>query len=140
MSDLKPLVRELYAGASAGGDLEATIEKCIAEDFVDHEEPPPGMDGNGPGLVRQLFEMVHAGFPDFHVEIHDLLQDGDKVVARVDFVGTHQGDFMGVPASGNQMRMPVFDLFEFRDDKVVAHWGLMDLGALMSQIGADGAP
>ena len=140
MSDLKSVVRDLYAGVSAGGDIEATVKRCIAADFVDHEEPPPGMPENGPDLVRALFRMVRAGFPDFRVEVHDLLQDGDKVAARAEFLGTHESEFMGVPASGNQMKMSVFDLFEFRGDKVIAHWGLMDMGVLMAQIGAPATP
>lgn len=140
MSDLKAVVQDLYAGVSAGGDIAATVARCIAEDFVDYEEPPPGMPESGPDLVRELFQMVRAGFPDFRVEVHDLLQEGDKVAARAEFFGTHESEFMGVPASGNQMKMSVFDLFEFRSDKVVAHWGLMDMGALMAQIGAPATP
>ena len=44
--------------------------------------------------------MMHEAITEFHVDVHDLLQDGDKVVAQVSFVGPHTGEFMGVPASG----------------------------------------
>lgn len=138
MGDLKGLARGLYDGSAAGADLDATIDRYIADDFVEYEELPPGIEGSGKEAGRQMFAMMHAAFPDFRAEIHDLLEDGDKVAARVDFVGTHQGEFMGIPPSGNQMRVQVLDILQFRDDKVIAHWGLMDTAALMAQIGAEG--
>ena len=80
--------------------------------------------------------MMLAAFPDFRATVHELLQDGDKIVARVTFGGTHQGEFMGVPASGNQIQWDAIDILQFRDDKAVAHWGVMDMAAAMSQMGA----
>ena len=106
----------------------------MAEDFIEHEEVP-GMD-NTRDTPRQLFKMMHAAFTDFHVNVHDLLQEGDKVVARVSFVGTHTGDFMGVPASGNPVHISAIDIIQFRGDQCVAHWGVMDMAAAMAQMGA----
>ena len=47
----------------------------------------------------------------------DYPADGDKVVARVTFSGTHQGDFMGIPASGNHVEWDVIDILQFRGDQ-----------------------
>jgi predicted ester cyclase len=80
--------------------------------------------------------MMLAAFPDFRATVNDLLQDGDKVVARVTFSGTHQGEFMGVPASGNQVQWDAIDIIQYRDDQAVAHWGVMDMAAAMAQMGA----
>jgi steroid delta-isomerase-like uncharacterized protein len=139
MGELKAVARGLYEGMGAGGDLDATLERYTADDFVEHEEVPPGIEGSGRDIPRQMFAMVRGAFPDFRVEVHDLVEEGDRVAARVDFVGTHQGEFMGIPASGTQVRIPVFDLFEMRDGKIAAHWGVMDMAGLMAQIGAGGA-
>ncbi len=79
--------------------------------------------------------LLHA-FPDFRATVHELLQDGDKVVARVTFSGTHQGEFMGIPASGNHVEWSVIDIIEVRGDKAVAHWGVMDMAGAMAQMGA----
>jgi predicted ester cyclase len=68
--------------------------------------------------------------------VTDLLHDGDKVGAHVTFSGTHKGDFMGVPASGNRVEWSVIDLLQLRDDKCVAHWGVMDMAGAMAQMGA----
>ena len=63
-----------------------------------------------------------------------------KVVARVRFSGTHQGEFMGIPATGNAFDISVIDIIEFRGDKAVAHWGLMDTAKMMEQLGVGSPP
>jgi steroid delta-isomerase-like uncharacterized protein len=137
MSDYKALVREMLKGIAAGGDIDAVVDKYVAEDFIEHEEIP-GM-GNTRDTPRQLFKMMHAAITDFHVDVHDLLQEGDKVVARISFVGTHTGEFMGVPASGNPVNINAIDILQFRGDQCVAHWGVMDMaGALASTCASSG--
>ena len=134
MSDYKALVREMFGAIAAGQDVDAAIDKYMAEDFVEHEEVP-GMD-NTRDTPRRLFKMMQAAFTDFHVDVHDVLQDGDKVVARISFVGTHTGEFMGVPASGNPVNFDAVDIVQMRGDQCSAHWGVMDVAGAMAQMGA----
>ncbi len=134
MSDYKALTQEMYRAVAAGGDVDAAVDRYMAEDFFEHEDIP-GMD-NTRDTPRQLFKMLHAAITDFDVEVHELLQDGDKVVARVSFVGTHTGDFMGVPASGNPVHINAIDILQFRGDQCAAHWGVMDMAGAMAQMGA----
>ena len=89
-------MRRAYDLISAGnidgfGDL-------VADGFVEHEETP-GLEPTKEG-VKQFFHMYRAAFPDLRMEPQDVLVSGDKVVARVRATGTHQGEFMGMPASG----------------------------------------
>jgi steroid delta-isomerase-like uncharacterized protein len=134
MGDYKALLQEMYDSMVPGKDVDAMIDRFMAEDFVEHEAIP-GMD-NTRETPRQLFKMMLAAFPDFRATIHDMLQDGDKVAVRATFSGTQQGEFMGMPASGNGVEWAVIDILQFRDDKVVAHWGVMDLAGAMAQMGA----
>lgn len=134
MTDLKTLAQGMYDGLRSGSDIDALTEKYIAEDFVEHE-PVPGLEGTGRDIPRQMFAMLHTAFPDFRADVHELLQDGDKVVARATFAGTHEGEFMGIPATGNSFAIPVIDILQFRDDKCIAHWGIMDMAAMMEQLG-----
>jgi len=134
MTDLKELTKAMFEGIEAGSDIDLTVDKYMAEDFVEHE-PVPGMD-NTRETPRQMFKMMHTAFPDFHIDVQEMLQDGDKVVSRLTMAGTHEGDFMGVPPSGNSFEINVIDILEFRDEKAVAHWGVMDMAGLMEQIGA----
>lgn len=136
MTDYQALTREMFDSMTAGADVDAIVDRFMAEDFVEHEAVP-GMD-NTRETPRQLFKMMLAAFPDFGIDVHDLLQDGDKVVARLTFRGTHQGEFMGVAASGNHIEWPAIDILQFRDDQAIAHWGVMDMASAMAQM--QGAP
>jgi predicted ester cyclase len=50
--------------------------------------------------------------------------------------GTHQGDLMGVPATGNQVEIETLDIIRIQDGKVAEHWGVTDAMGIMEQIGA----
>lgn len=116
------------------GDLDGFFE-YLADDFVEHE--------SGPGLAptkagtREIFAMLTAGFPDLRFEAEDIIESGDKVVARARITGTNKGDFMGVPASGKPIDIQAIDIVRFGDDGLVhEHWGVMDVMSMMQQIGA----
>lgn len=139
MTDLKALLQRMYDEmGSSGTDIDAMIDEYLAEDFVEHEEVP-GM-GNTRESPRQLFKMMRGAFPDLRMNSEDLIQEGDKVVARFTMTGTHRGEFMGVPASGNKIEVKGIDILQHRGDKFVAHWGMMDMAVMMEQMGATGHP
>lgn len=98
----------------AGSDIDAAIEKYMADDFVNHEAIA-GM-GTTRDTPRQMFKMMHAAFPDFRMDVLEMLQEGDKVVSRVVMLGTHEGEFMGVPASGSQIEVNTIDIMQFRGE------------------------
>jgi steroid delta-isomerase-like uncharacterized protein len=133
MTDHKALVQDLYDALVPGVDVSAVIDRYFADDFVENEAFP-GQDDSRE-TPKQMFTMVFAAFPDFRATVHDIIVDGDKAAVRLTFSGTHQGEFMGVPASGNRAEFSVIDIHEFRGDKIVAHWGVTDMAALMAQIG-----
>jgi steroid delta-isomerase-like uncharacterized protein len=118
----------------SAGDLGGFFDH-VADDFVDHETGP-GVEPTKAG-TRQLFEMITAGFPDLRFEAEDVLESGDKVVARVRVTGTNRGDFMGIPASGKSIDVQAIDILRFDADGLVhEHWGVMDIMSMMQQIGA----
>ena len=61
--------------------------------------------------AKQFFGMVHQAFPDLHAEVHDVIAEGELVAARVTYTGTHQGEFVGIPATGKQTTTSGVDLF-----------------------------
>ena len=138
MSDNKATMLRVYDEIFSQGDLDK-IDELLADDFVEHEELPPGIPP-GKGAPKALMSMMHDAFPDFHVTVEEMLEDGDKVITRARFSGTHQGEFMGIPATGKTFDIAVIDIVEFRDGKGVAHWGVMDMAAMMQQLGIGGPP
>ncbi len=126
-------LRRLYDAVNAH-DVDA-IAAIMADDFIEHEEMP-GLAPTRQGAL-DLFAMSFVAFPDLRFEPEDVLVDGDKGVARLRFTGTHQGEFMGVPASGKRVDVQLIDITRFGDDGLAhEHWGVMDALALMQQVGA----
>jgi steroid delta-isomerase-like uncharacterized protein len=82
--------------------------------------------------VGQLFA---SAFPDLNVTIHDQVAEGDKVVTRMSFVGTHQNDFQGVPATGKAINLEGYILDRFIDGKIVEHRAMFDTMTMMQQLG-----
>lgn len=138
MPDLKATMERIIEEAFNGGNV-AVLDDLVAEDFVEHEDLPPDVP-QGRAAPRAMITMMRAAFPDLKVTVEDMLQDGNKVVTRSRFAGTHKGEFMGIAPTGNKFDVPVIDIVEFRDDKAVAHWGVMDNAAMMEQLGVTGAP
>ena len=93
-------MRRLYELLSAG-DVDG-FGDSLADDFIDHEELP-GLSPTKEG-VKTFFHMYLAAFPDLRMDAEDVLSSGDKVVARVRARGTHQGELMGMPATGKADR------------------------------------
>lgn len=130
-------MRRLYDLINAG-DIDG-FGDLVADDFVEHEETP-GFEPTKEG-VKQLFHMYRAAFPDLRMEAEDVLPSGDKVVARVRATGTHQGEFLGLPASGKSADVELIDIIRFGDDGLAhEHWGVLDALGLMQQLGAIPGP
>jgi len=126
-------MKRLYDLINAG-DIDGFGE-LLAEDFVEHEEMP-GLQPSKEG-VKQLFHMYRAAFPDLRMEAQDVLVSGDKAVARVRATGTHQGEFLGMAATGKSVDVQLIDITRFDDDGLAReHWGVFDALAMMQQLGA----
>ena len=134
----KELFRRFVEEVFNRGNLSLTDE-FLAPNFIEHEELPPGIPNDREG-VKQLTTMLRSAFPDFKAKIEDIIAEGDKVVVRMTWSGTHQGEFMGIPPSGKSVSFGVIDIVRMARGKFVEHWGLMDSSMMMQQIGAVPAP
>ncbi|EMD64861.1 hypothetical protein COCSADRAFT_199097 [Bipolaris sorokiniana ND90Pr] len=115
---------------------DATIgQEVVSESALFHvpfgPEPLKGLDG-----YMQILGMMRSAFPDISWTLQETIAEGDKVVARFETRGTHQGAFMGVPASGKQICMTALNIYRFEDGKIVEERGQPDIFGLMVQIGA----
>lgn len=129
----KLLVQRLVKDVQEAGQL-ALIDDLFAEDFVDHS-PLPGLAPTRDG-VRTLFGGMLAAFPDLKITIHEQVAEGEKVVTRKTFEGTHRGDFMGIPPSGNPISFSVIDILTIRDGRFREHRVVVDQLHLLRQLGA----
>ena len=130
-------IRRLYELINAG-DIDGFGQQ-LAEDFAERNEVP-GIPPTKAGVV-QYFRMLMAAFPDFRMEVEDVIASGDKAVARLRVTGTHQGEFMGIPATGRSANVDLIDITRFGDDGLAReHWGVVDQLAMMQQLGVIPAP
>jgi predicted ester cyclase len=81
-----------------------------------------------------------VAFPDFHHDIKDIVAEADKVTARVTLTGTHDGEFMGIPPTGNKIEYNAVLTARFADKRIIELWGVADMMTLMMQLGMELKP
>jgi steroid delta-isomerase-like uncharacterized protein len=129
----KALVRRIWEEIFNRRNL-ALADDLIAPGSVNHEAPP-GITTEGPEEVRQVVRMLTTAFPDHRIDILELVAEGDKVVTRSLFSGTHQGPFMGIPPTGKHFTMEQINITQVVNGKAVEHWGVRDDLGMMQQLG-----
>lgn len=130
----KALARRLVEEAYNGGRLDVTDE-LVAGDFVGHDPSLPE-EVRGPAGVKELIAGYRAAFPDIHVTIEDQIADGDRVVTRWSVKGTHQGELMGMPATGKQATVTGITIDRIVGGRIAESWDNWDTLGLMQQLGA----
>jgi predicted ester cyclase len=129
----KAVVRRFNEEFISPGNLDA-FHDLLASDVLDHTALPgfpPGAEG-----VKQLFFGVYrTAFPDLYVEIYDQVAEGEKVVTRKAFHGTHPGPLMSIPPTGKQVTIRVIDIVRVVNGQIVEHWSVVDQLGLMHQLG-----
>ena len=129
----KAIVRRWYEEGFTKGNL-AAVDELIATDFVDHNQPAPGLAGGLEG-TKEVITMMRTAFPDFRITVEDMVAEGDKVVARVTARATHKGEFMGIAPTGKQAAIEVIDIVRIAGGKMVERWGIFDQLGLMQKLG-----
>ena len=125
-------IQRLYDLINAG-DIDG-FGRQLADDFVERNEVP-GIPPTKAGVI-QYFQMLLAAFPDFRMDVEDVIASSDKAVARVRVTGTHKGEFMGIPATHKSAAVNLIDITRFGNDGLAhEHWGVVDQLALMQQLG-----
>lgn len=125
----KALIRQFNEEAWNGHDVEARA-RYLGPNFA--------INGRVVDPVRstQRFSSLFVAFPDFHRMKEDTIAEGDKVVARYTVTGTHQAEFMGVPATGKKVSFSWITIYRIADGKVAEEWLLFDQLGLLQQLGA----
>lgn len=133
----KELVRRMYEEAWNEGRLEVVDEICSP----DYRGIGPYGNEMGPDSVKIGISSRRAAFPDVHVSIDDLVSEGDKVVCRLTFTGTHRGEYQGFAPTGKSVTWTGIWIYRVADEKFVERWHNWDLLGLLEQLrGGSGEP
>jgi predicted ester cyclase len=89
----------------------------------------------GPGARRKLYEMFYEAIPDARGEVVDVVAEDDKVVLVDRFGGTHRGEFLGRPGTGDHIEWLAMHIYTVRDGKVLEDAYMRDELAIMQQLG-----
>ncbi len=118
-------------------------EGCNKHNLALFDELIPDCVYRGPGVgelrgeaYRQFLASVHAAFPDGHWTIEDQVAEGDKVVTRWRFTGTHQAEIMGLAPTGKQTTISGVLINRIVEGKIVEEWEEYDTLGMMQQLGA----
>ena len=111
----------------------ASIDELFATDFV-FNYPPLGVAPDREGYKQAMTDWV-AALTDIHGTTEDMVAEGDKVVVRWTFGGTHKGEFMGIAPTGKQVTITGISILRIVGGRIVEEWGEMDNLGLMEQLG-----
>lgn len=129
----KAIVRRFYEEVMSQGNMNL-LDEIMASDFKDHGETlfgsPQGCD-----TLKQGITASRAVFVDLHVQLHDVIADGEMVGVRGTMRCTHQGEFLGVSPSGNELSWNGLALFRIVDGKITERWFNSDSLSITQQLG-----
>src|SRR5215211_5062705 len=120
----KALVREFFEEAWGKGNM-AAVDEFMAADYVEH--PRPSTLSPGPEGLKQLIAAYRTAFPDLKMMLDDIFAEGDRVAFRWNVSGTHLGEWLGIPPTGNHVAANGITVFRISDGKVVESWTSIDL-------------
>ena len=126
----KAFMRRWIEGVNQG-NLEVLDELCIP-DFVYHNA---SQTMQGLEAFKQLLSMYLTAIPDLHLTQEDVIAEGDRVVTRQTYRGTHQGNLMGIPPTGKQLTLTGMAITRIASGKVVEQWANNDDLGLLQQLG-----
>ena len=129
----KAIVRRFYEEVANQGNL-SVMDELVATDFIDHNPPSPEIAPGREG-ARQVFAMFRSAFPDMNLAVESQIAEGDKVVYRLTFQGTHKGEMMGIPPTGKTVSIGVIDVLRLEGGQLVERWGESDDMGMMQQLG-----
>jgi steroid delta-isomerase-like uncharacterized protein len=85
-------------------------------------------------------KMIHSSFPDVTFSIEEILVDGNKVIVRYIMRGTHQGEFKGLPATGNLVEVSGIMIHRIENGKIVEEREELDRLGSYQQLGMELKP
>ena len=117
----KAVIQRLIEEVLNGGQLEV-IDELYAPELA--------------GAPRRWITPFRISFPDVHMEVVDLIAEGDKVVGRFTCSATHLGAWLGHAPTGRRFeRIDEVSIFRLRDGRIIQAWSLEDSLGRLQQLG-----
>lgn len=115
---------------------DAALDHVLTPDFIAHDleamMPPGGLEA-----MKKYRTLALQAFPDGASIVHDLVQEGDKIAARVTLKATHLGPFRGIEPTSNHISVQVFEFVRRAGDRIAERWAILDSESLSKQLSRD---
>ena len=127
------IVRRFIEETINQGHIESAAQ-FVWEDVVEQVPFP----GQGPGLegLKDVLRGMRNAFPDLNFSVEEQIAEGDKVLTRFEWAGTHRSDFLGVPATGRPVKVWGMVIDRLQSGRIKETRIIMDIFGLMMQLGA----
>lgn len=112
----------------------SALDRYFQSSVVVHSVAPDVPDGNGIDYLKDLAKNLIAAFPDVHLSVEDVVQEGDRLSARVVLEGTHKGEFLGIAPTGRKVKVANFAMYRLEGGKIAEVWSLVDIAQLRIQL------
>jgi steroid delta-isomerase-like uncharacterized protein len=127
----KAIVSRIFEEGFNSKEL-STLEELIGSNYVNHDFPMPAPGREG---FKQFVAMFLLAFPDLCTVTEFQIAEGDQVANCGHWTGTHQGTFLGIPATGKSVRVSFIDIWRIENGQAVENWVQQDIAGLMQQLG-----
>ena len=136
-SENERLVRAYTAQVISTGNI-ALLPEFVSPDYIDHNDPEGGITG----LEKLALHIraVRTTYPDFVVEIHECITNGDLVVSRITGIGTHSNEWLGIKPTNKVARISAINIDRVQNGLIVEHWGCANTLEALLEIGALNVP
>ena len=125
--------------AAIGRSDLAVIEELISPEFIEYT-PSTTIAMRSLAEFVEHVKMIHRGVSDFSIDLVEPCAEGDMVTSRYVMNGTHQGEFLGIPPTGNKFKGSGILIFRIKNGKVVELWEEFDGVGLLEQLGMELKP
>ncbi|MBN1352650.1 ester cyclase [candidate division KSB1 bacterium] len=127
----KNLVANYIESVWNNGDV-ATLENLTTEDFLYHLSGQSPRDRNN---MKLFLEVVRVAFPDWRVQVQEMIAEGNSVAVRWSGTVTHKGVFHGIPPTGKQITVCGINIYSIEEGKISQEWEQMDSLGMLQQLG-----
>ena len=151
MSDFQTIPKSMQMSVAAETSNKATVRRLmdamnshnaelishvIDEVFDPDVKQHTRFEATGVQTLREMvFTRLYRAFPDIHITLEDLIEEGDKVVEKDMVTGTHLGEFNGFPPTGKSVSYKEIFIMRFANGRIAEIWGVVDIFSQMKQLG-----
>jgi steroid delta-isomerase-like uncharacterized protein len=136
MSEANKLLLKRWYEEVWNQQSEAAIDAMFAPGGKSHGFPDADSVLVGAEAFKAVQRTFCGAFPDLHVDVEEIVTEGDRAAVRFKVTMTHTGDHLGFPASGKKTTLTGSTFVIVKDGKILEGWNYMDLGGMMQKLQA----